>query len=282
MDFHRHRSHLVLRRRSISPVTGYPRHRRLALSRGDTAERRLTTRFPLNPAGRKAADAWDPARDESAGEQCKAYGVGGVMRLPGRLHVVWQDDRTLTIETDAGSQVRTLRFGSATTGPSDWQGNSQASWDRMAGPMGAGLLFGGGGFGVGNTGAVPLVSKSMKPGYLPRTCSLCRCGEPDTNRSFRSGRAAMRCWVVSRRSSDPMASRKPFLDSTHFRIARRPCGCNQRLAQPYDPAPPKPPSAWTRRLGTLRLAMIDGRGSAAPRRLPFRLSVYWSPLLHED
>src|SRR5688500_1854544 len=27
---------------------------------------------PLNPAGRKAADAWDPARDEAAGEQCKA------------------------------------------------------------------------------------------------------------------------------------------------------------------------------------------------------------------
>jgi hypothetical protein len=25
---------------------------------------------PLNPAGRKAADAWDPARDEAAGEQC--------------------------------------------------------------------------------------------------------------------------------------------------------------------------------------------------------------------
>ena len=88
---------------------------------------------PLNPAGRKAADAWDPARDEAAGEQCKAYGVGGVMRLPGRLHVVWQDDRTLTIETDAGTQVRTLRFGPATTGAGDWQGNSQASWDRMEG-----------------------------------------------------------------------------------------------------------------------------------------------------
>jgi hypothetical protein len=30
---------------------------------------------PLNPAGRKAADAWDPARDQAAVEQCKAYGV---------------------------------------------------------------------------------------------------------------------------------------------------------------------------------------------------------------
>jgi hypothetical protein len=87
------------------------------------------------------------------------------MRLPGRLHVVWQDDRTLTIETDAGTQVRALRFGPATTGDSDWQGNSQASWDRMEGAMGAGFLLGGGGFGVGNAagGSLKVVTKGMGP-----------------------------------------------------------------------------------------------------------------------
>ena len=26
-------------------------------------------------------NAWDPAKDEAAGEQCRAYGAGGVMRL---------------------------------------------------------------------------------------------------------------------------------------------------------------------------------------------------------
>ena len=30
------------------------------------------------------------------------------MRLPGRLHITWQDDNTLKIETDAGTQTRLL------------------------------------------------------------------------------------------------------------------------------------------------------------------------------
>src|SRR5215831_12955262 len=63
---------------------------------------------PLNGAGRQAADGWDAARDRAAGEQCKAYGAGGVMRLPGRLHITWQDDDTLKVETEAGSQTRLL------------------------------------------------------------------------------------------------------------------------------------------------------------------------------
>jgi hypothetical protein len=32
---------------------------------------------PLSAAGRKAADAWDPARDEAANEQCKADHLAG-------------------------------------------------------------------------------------------------------------------------------------------------------------------------------------------------------------
>src|SRR6516162_3286326 len=53
---------------------------------------------PVNAEGRGAANNWDPARDEAAGEQCRAYGAGGIMRLPIRLHVTWQDDRTLKME----------------------------------------------------------------------------------------------------------------------------------------------------------------------------------------
>jgi hypothetical protein len=40
---------------------------------------------PLNPAGRKLGDSWDPAKDEAAGEQCRAYSAAAIMRLPGRL-----------------------------------------------------------------------------------------------------------------------------------------------------------------------------------------------------
>ena len=35
------------------------------------------------------------------------------MRAPGRLHITWQDDATLKIETEAGTQTRLLRFGPA-------------------------------------------------------------------------------------------------------------------------------------------------------------------------
>src|SRR6185295_10672381 len=58
---------------------------------------------PLNAAARRVADAWDPAKDEAAGEQCKSYGVAAVMRIPGRLHVTWDNDVTLKIETEAGT-----------------------------------------------------------------------------------------------------------------------------------------------------------------------------------
>jgi hypothetical protein len=53
------------------------------------------------------------------------------MSVPGRLHVTWDDDRTLKVETDAGMQTRILRFG-AGDAPADtprtWQGVSVAQW----------------------------------------------------------------------------------------------------------------------------------------------------------
>src|ERR1051325_1805068 len=56
---------------------------------------------PLNAAARRVADAWDPAKDEAAGEQCKSYGAAAVMRVPGRLHITWENDTTMKIETEA-------------------------------------------------------------------------------------------------------------------------------------------------------------------------------------
>jgi hypothetical protein len=50
------------------------------------------TGVPLNAAARQVANAWDPASDEAAGEQCRAYGAAGIMRLPGRVHITWEDD----------------------------------------------------------------------------------------------------------------------------------------------------------------------------------------------
>ncbi len=65
---------------------------------------------PLNAEARRIADAWDPSKDGA----CEAYGAPALMRLPGRLHITWEDDNTLKIETDAGQQTRLLRFGPST------------------------------------------------------------------------------------------------------------------------------------------------------------------------
>ena len=81
----------------------------------------------LNAEGRRVGDTWDPAKDEAAGEQCRAYGAANIMRLPGRLHITWQDDNTLRIDTDAGTQTRLLRFGARAGTPSE---------PTLAGPVG--------------------------------------------------------------------------------------------------------------------------------------------------
>ncbi len=65
---------------------------------------------PLNAAARRVADAWDPAKDEAAGEACKSYGAAALMRVPGRLHITWENDTTLKIETEAGTQTRLARL----------------------------------------------------------------------------------------------------------------------------------------------------------------------------
>src|SRR5690606_39176357 len=80
------------------------RHRMATPRKGDYES------VPLNAAGRRAADAWDLEQDNAAGLECKAFGVGGIMRQPGRLHVTWEDDDTLRIDFDAGSQTRLLHF----------------------------------------------------------------------------------------------------------------------------------------------------------------------------
>src|SRR5262245_45833843 len=69
--------------------------------------------IPVNAAAIAAVNAWDPAKDEAAGEQCKAYGAVGSMRQPGRLHITWADDNTLKIDTERSeehtSELQSLR-----------------------------------------------------------------------------------------------------------------------------------------------------------------------------
>ena len=65
----------------------------------------------MTPAARKIADTWDPAKEEASGDLCKSYGAPALLRVPGRLHITWQDDETLRMDTDAGKQTRIFHFG---------------------------------------------------------------------------------------------------------------------------------------------------------------------------
>ena len=90
--------------------------------------------LPLNGQARQIANAWDPDKDQTDGNACRAYGAIGVMQRPGRLHITWDGDNALKIETDAGTQTRALRFPSTGSGQvaavgsgePTWQGNSAA------------------------------------------------------------------------------------------------------------------------------------------------------------
>ena len=115
---------------------------------------------PLNAEGRKVGESWDPARDEAAGQQCKAYGAANIMRLPGRLHITWEDASTLKIETDAGTQTRQLRFGAAPpAGEPTVQGRSVASWAAAPGGRGRGA-------GPRPGGSLKVVTTNLTPGYV--------------------------------------------------------------------------------------------------------------------
>ena len=97
---------------------GVGRHRGLALAHGDAAEGRCRERAGERRRTQGRA-GWDLAADNAGGNQCKAFGVGGIMRQPGRLRISWQDDETLKLEFDAGTQTRLLNFDRAKQAPAE-------------------------------------------------------------------------------------------------------------------------------------------------------------------
>ncbi|MDO8632695.1 MAG: hypothetical protein Q7R41_19605, partial [Phycisphaerales bacterium] len=115
----------------VSLVTDDWRYRMLTPPKGNVDY------LPVTAEARRVTNAWDPAKDAAAGEQCKAYGAGGIMRLPARLHVTWDDDNTIKMDIDAGTQTRRFFFENtpqlATVHPpaaeASWQGYSLARWE---------------------------------------------------------------------------------------------------------------------------------------------------------
>ena len=169
----------------------------------------------LSPEGRKAADAWDPAKDEAMGEQCRAYGAVGLMRQPTRLRIAWHDDETLRVEADAGTQTRLLNFrGTAPQGQEPtWQGYSAARWD-VEGPR----PQRGQPQTAPRAGQLRVVTTQLRPGYFYRH------GVPYTGRAVLTeyfqvtpGLQGEQYLNVTAMVDDPQYWAQPFVRTVHFR-----------------------------------------------------------------
>jgi hypothetical protein len=187
----------------VALVTEDWRFRMITPAKGDYAG------VPLNAEGIRITGTWDPAKDEADGTQCKAYGAAAIMRVPGRLHITWENDATLRIDTDAGTQTRLLHFGGGPppAGEPHWQGYSSADWQ----------LFG--------DGRKPIIG-----GYLKVETTRMRAGYLRKNGVPYSGNAVLSEYftrvnesngdsylIVTSVVNDPQYLNAPFTTSTHFK-----------------------------------------------------------------
>ena len=189
----------------VSIVTEDWRWRMRTPPKGDYAS------VPLTPAATKVADAWDPARDTAAGEQCRAYGAPGIMRIPGRVRISWENDTTLKVETEAGTQTRLFHFGAPPAASSpDWQGTSVATW-----------LGGGGGRrggGAPRQGAMRVVTTNARPGYIRKNGVPYSANARVTEHFHRINHANGDAWlIVTTLIEDPLYLNTRFQVSTHFK-----------------------------------------------------------------
>ena len=178
----------------VSYITEDWRFRMITPPRGDYRG------VPLTAEGRRRADAWDPEADERAGAQCRAYGAGAIMRVPGRLRIAWNDDTTLRAEIDAGMQTRLFRFGNtAAPGPASWQGHSVARWDTAG-------------------RSLTVVTRNLRAGYLRRN------GVPYSEQAVVTEHFDVaphpdggRILVVTTVVDDPGNLARPFVVSSNFK-----------------------------------------------------------------
>ena len=165
--------------------------------------------IPMSRQGQRVAEAWDPAKDEAAGEECRAYGAPGLMRAPTRLRFTWQDDNTLKLESDYGRQVRLFRFGGtpAAQGAKGWQGVSTAEW-----------IIGGGGAGAVRHGSMKSVTTQLRPGYLrkngvPYSASTVFTEHWDLHTEANGDQYLVDTNVVE----DPVYLQAPWVTAIHFK-----------------------------------------------------------------
>ena len=188
----------------VSVVTEDWRYRMVTPNKG------VFDSLPLNPEGRKVGMGWDPAKDEAAGEACRAYTAANVMRLPGRIHVTWRDANTLQIDTDAGTQTRVLNFGAASPpAQASWQGHSIAQWEYAPG---------GAGRGAPRSGNLKVVTTHLRAGYVRKN------GAPHSDKAVVTEYFDLNtipngdAWLtITTKVEDPVYLTRPYITTTDFK-----------------------------------------------------------------
>jgi hypothetical protein len=211
----------------VSVITEDWRFRMVTPPRGDFAS------LNLNAAGQKVGNAWDPQADIANNQQCRAYGAIGLMRMPTRLRISWQDPNTIRVEADAGTQTRIFHVGApgtaslqtnmaANRGAPSWQGYSVASWVTQA--EGSGAAQGGGGRGGGGgapqlNGGLRVVTTNLLPGYHRRNGAPYSANAVYTEFFDRVPGPQNEHWlIVTSIVDDPMYLNGPFMNSTQFKL----------------------------------------------------------------
>jgi hypothetical protein len=199
----------------VSIVNEDWRWRMLTPPKGD-----YTSLTMLNPKGRAAADAWDPATDGS----CKAYGAAALLRMPTRLRIRWESDTVLAVETDAGRQQRNLRFGEPNAVPSQpgapsLQGNSTARWHRPAVPIGG--VIGAPAGPPPSGGSLEVETTNLLPGWLRRN-GVPYSGETTVTEHFDAFESPNGDdWlIVTTVVRDPVYLSDRYVTSSHFKRER--------------------------------------------------------------
>jgi hypothetical protein len=206
----------------VSVVTEDWRYRMLTPARGDYQG------VPMTAEAVKVADAWNPEADAAAGLQCKSYGAPAITRVPGRLHITWQDDETLRVEADAGTQVRTYRFTrtpAGTTEPS-WQGVSTAEWQTPRPGRGRA----GAAADPPKNGSLKVTTTGLKPGYLRKNgIPYSESASLTEYYSLARLRPGLEMLVVTTVVEDPKYLTQPFIVSSQFK--------KQADGSGWDPTP---------------------------------------------
>jgi hypothetical protein len=195
---------------------------------------------PLNPAGQQVADAWDPAKDQADGNECKAYGAGNIMRIPERLHITSVDDNTLQIETDAGMQKRLFHFDGSKWqgGEPQLQGFSVATFEKQPQLRAGGVVHGP---AAGTGGSLHVITTHMKPGYLQKN-GIPYSGDAVLTEYYHViDLHGLGFLILTSVVNDPTYLRQPYVLSSQFK--REPDGSK------WDPSPCRP--LWPLSLRTL-------------------------------